>query len=168
MALIELIFVLSGACVVLLWLARGLMMLAPKACSISGNFFTSMGKWAVITGGSGGIGKAYAEELTMWEFFQMLHPANFLKQLIWKRGGGIILNISSGISKVPFPLYTLYSATKGSPQQIIRFHTTLSSTSVSFTPTTCMSFLTTSIYLLLGLPLFLLPGGSILSILLPI
>ncbi|KAF7688101.1 hypothetical protein HF521_014107, partial [Silurus meridionalis] len=37
-----------------------------------------------------------------------------------------------------------------------------------FKPTTCMSSLTTSINLLLGLPLFLFPGGSILSILLPI
>ncbi|KAF7690584.1 hypothetical protein HF521_012388 [Silurus meridionalis] len=42
----------------------------------------------------------------------------------------------------------------------------LSSTSASFTPTTCMSSLTTSINLLLGLPIFLLPGVSILSILL--
>ncbi|KAI5104455.1 sodium/calcium exchanger 1 isoform X3 [Silurus meridionalis] len=41
-----------------------------------------------------------------------------------------------------------------------------SSTSASLTPTTCISSLTTSINLLLGLPLFLLPGGSILSILL--
>ncbi|KAF7707898.1 hypothetical protein HF521_016955 [Silurus meridionalis] len=57
---------------------------------------------------------------------------------------------------------------KGSPQRIIRLHTTLSSTSASFTPTTCMSSLTTSMNLLLGLPLFLLPGGSIFSILLPI
>ncbi|KAK3540624.1 hypothetical protein QTP70_034378 [Hemibagrus guttatus] len=29
-----------------------------------------------------------------------------------ERGSGIILNISSGISKSPFPMYTLYSATK--------------------------------------------------------
>ncbi|KAF7708794.1 hypothetical protein HF521_017851, partial [Silurus meridionalis] len=55
-----------------------------------------------------------------------------------------------------------------SPQRIIRLHTPLSSTSSSFNPTTCMSFLTTSKNLLLVLPLFLLPGGSILSILLPI
>ncbi|KAI5104813.1 putative immune-type receptor 13 isoform 1 precursor [Silurus meridionalis] len=55
---------------------------------------------------------------------------------------------------------------EGSLQQIICIHSPLSSTSVSFKPTTCMSSLTTSINLLLGLPLFLLPGGSILSILL--
>ncbi|KAF7705031.1 hypothetical protein HF521_020317, partial [Silurus meridionalis] len=36
------------------------------------------------------------------------------------------------------------------------------------TPTTCISSLTTSINLLFGLPLFLPPGDSILSILLPI
>ncbi|MCI4380891.1 hypothetical protein PGIGA_G00245250 [Pangasianodon gigas] len=29
-----------------------------------------------------------------------------------ERGRGVILNISSGISKIPFPMYTLYSATK--------------------------------------------------------
>lgn len=47
MALIELIFILSGACVVLFWLARGFMMLALMVCwPIPGNFFTSMGKWA--------------------------------------------------------------------------------------------------------------------------
>lgn len=47
MALIELIFVLSGVCVVLFWLVHVFMLLAPKVCwRISGNFFTSMGKWA--------------------------------------------------------------------------------------------------------------------------
>lgn len=47
MALIEFIFVLSGACVVLFWLACMFMMLAPRVCwPIPGNFFTSMGKWA--------------------------------------------------------------------------------------------------------------------------
>ncbi|KAF7698365.1 hypothetical protein HF521_004875, partial [Silurus meridionalis] len=56
----------------------------------------------------------------------------------------------------------------GSPQRIICLHTLLSSTSAFFKPTICMSSLTTSINLLLGLPLFLLPGDSILSILLPI
>lgn len=47
MALIELIFVLCGACVVFFWLKRAIMMLAPKASGpIPGSFFTSMGKWA--------------------------------------------------------------------------------------------------------------------------
>ncbi|KAI5619030.1 single stranded DNA binding protein 3b isoform X1 [Silurus asotus] len=62
-----------------------------------------------------------------------------------------------------------------SPQRIICLHTPLplhlspypsASTSASFTPTTCMSSLTTSMNLLLGLPLFLPPGVLILSILL--
>nr|XP_057943069.1 uncharacterized protein LOC131138282 isoform X1 [Doryrhamphus excisus] len=53
---------------------------------------------------------------------------------------------------------------QGSPQQINLLHPTLSSTSVSLTPTTLMSSLTTSINVLFGLPLRLLPG----SILLPI
>ncbi|KAF7704815.1 hypothetical protein HF521_021887, partial [Silurus meridionalis] len=54
----------------------------------------------------------------------------------------------------------------GALQRIVRLHTPLSSTSASFKPTTCMSSFTTSINLLFGLCLFLLPGGSILSILL--
>ncbi|KAF7706705.1 hypothetical protein HF521_019959, partial [Silurus meridionalis] len=54
----------------------------------------------------------------------------------------------------------------GSPQQIIRLHSPLSSTFASFKPTTCMSSLTIFINLLFGLPLSLLPGVSILSILL--
>ncbi|KAF7692621.1 hypothetical protein HF521_010231, partial [Silurus meridionalis] len=57
---------------------------------------------------------------------------------------------------------------KGSPQRIIHIYTPLSSTSDSFNPTTCMSSLTTFIYLLFGLSFLLLPGGAILSILLPI
>lgn len=47
MELMELIFVLSGACVVLFWLAHVVMLFAPKVCwLIPGNFFTSVGKWA--------------------------------------------------------------------------------------------------------------------------
>ncbi|KAF7711836.1 hypothetical protein HF521_000847, partial [Silurus meridionalis] len=55
----------------------------------------------------------------------------------------------------------------GSPQRLICLHTTLSSIS-ALKPTTCMFSLTTSINLLFGLPIFPLPGGSILSILLRI
>lgn len=177
------------------------MMLVPKLCwTIPGDFFTSMGKWAVITGGSEGIGKAYAEEFAKHGLNVvlisrskeklvkaardievkmnrkvMVIAADFTKDDIYgsirqkiqsldiavlvnnvgilpsnipcklletvnleekihqmincnakamvkmchivlpgmvERGRGIILNISSGISKIPFPMYTLYSASK--------------------------------------------------------
>ncbi|XP_068182162.1 mitogen-activated protein kinase kinase kinase kinase 4 isoform X5 [Antennarius striatus] len=57
---------------------------------------------------------------------------------------------------------------QGSPQQINSIHLTLSSASSSLTPATSMSSFITSINLLFGLPLGLLPGSSKLSILLPI
>ena len=57
---------------------------------------------------------------------------------------------------------------QGSPQWIFHFQLFLSSASSSVTSTTAMSSLTTSINLLFGLPRFLFPGNSILSILLPI
>ncbi|KAL6458821.1 hypothetical protein MHYP_G00322930 [Metynnis hypsauchen] len=91
MALIELIFTLVGACVVLVYCARlahVLMMLFLRVWyPLPENFFTSMGRWAgedplpmwhskfqvgvqywsllsiVITGASDGIGKAYTQEL---------------------------------------------------------------------------------------------------------
>uniref|UniRef100_A0A8C4TJZ0 NIF3-like protein 1 n=1 Tax=Erpetoichthys calabaricus TaxID=27687 RepID=A0A8C4TJZ0_ERPCA len=52
--------------------------------------------------------------------------------------------------------------------RIIFFHIFLSSVSCSVTPITCISSLTSSINLLLGLPLLLLSGSSILSLLLPL
>ncbi|TSL10193.1 hypothetical protein Baya_6310 [Bagarius yarrelli] len=49
MALTEVFFVLSGACVVFVWLVRVIIILAPKLCwPIPGDFFTSMGKWAEV------------------------------------------------------------------------------------------------------------------------
>ncbi|KAF7645082.1 hypothetical protein LDENG_00210390 [Lucifuga dentata] len=68
-------------------------------------------------------------------------------------------------------LYLFFSfqlSLQGSPQRIICLHLTLSSASSSLTPTNFMSSFTTSINLLFGLPLGLLPGSSNLSILLPI
>ena len=57
---------------------------------------------------------------------------------------------------------------QGSPQRIFLLQLFLSSVSSSVTSTSAMSSFTTSINLLFGLPRFLFPGNSILSILLPI
>ena len=57
---------------------------------------------------------------------------------------------------------------QGSPQRIFLHQLFLSTVSSSVTSTSAMSSFTTSINLLFGLPRFLFPGNSILSILLPI
>ena len=57
---------------------------------------------------------------------------------------------------------------QGSPQRIFLLQLFLSTVSSSVTSTSAMSSFTTSINLLFGLPRFLFPGNSILSILLPI
>ena len=57
---------------------------------------------------------------------------------------------------------------QGSPQRIFFLQFLLSTVSSSVTSTSAMSSFTTSINLLFGLPRFLFPGNSILSILLPI
>ena len=57
---------------------------------------------------------------------------------------------------------------QGSPQRIFLHQLFLSTVSSSVTSTSAMSSFTTSINLLIGLPRFLFPGNSILSILLPI
>ena len=57
---------------------------------------------------------------------------------------------------------------QGSPQQIFHLQLFLSSAPSSVTSTSAMSSFTTSINILFGLPRFLFPGNSILSILLPI
>uniref|UniRef100_A0A7N8XM72 Hydroxysteroid (17-beta) dehydrogenase 3 n=1 Tax=Mastacembelus armatus TaxID=205130 RepID=A0A7N8XM72_9TELE len=153
---------------------------------LSETFFTSMGEWAVVTGGSEGIGRAYAfalakqglnvvimsrtkakldqvakeigdatgqrvkviiADFTKENIFSEIEdqlkdlnigvlvnnvgilpsiiPCKFLEaaqldqvsgtlQLILKfqRRKGLIVNISSGIAAIPFPLYNLYSASK--------------------------------------------------------
>ncbi|XP_017570267.1 testosterone 17-beta-dehydrogenase 3 [Pygocentrus nattereri] len=204
MALTELIFTLVGACVVLFYCAKlvhMLMLLFPRVWyPLPENFFTSMGKWAVITGASDGIGKAYAQELarrglnvviisrskekldrlareiedttgvkaitiaadfTKDDVFGVIkeniqgldvailvnnvgmqpafipcklletdHLEEKMHQVIncnvktavkmchivlpgmVERGRGIILTVSSGMAKIPFPIYTLYIATK--------------------------------------------------------
>ncbi|XP_066500180.1 17-beta-hydroxysteroid dehydrogenase type 3 [Hoplias malabaricus] len=204
MALIEVFFALVGACVILrcaVWLAHWPMIFFPSVFyPLPENFFTSMGKWAVITGGSDGIGKAYAQEFARRGLDVVIISrskekldrakrdieistgakviaiaADFTKGNIYrgiaekiedlevailvnnvgilptqipcklletkqleqningvincnvktmvkmcqiilpgmvKRGRGIILNVSSGMAKIPCPIYTLYTATK--------------------------------------------------------
>ncbi|KAG1973893.1 testosterone 17-beta-dehydrogenase 3 isoform X2 [Pimephales promelas] len=183
MTLTEILFILTGTCTILVFgwkLVYLLMMLAPKLfCPLSESFFTSMGKWAVVTGGSDGIGRAYAEELSKLELTtggkvkviaadftkddihghikeiiegldigilvnnvgilpsqipcKLLETSNLEERIhavincnvkamvkmcrivlpgMQQRGKGVILNVSSGIAKIPCPLYTLYSASK--------------------------------------------------------
>ncbi|XP_052411801.1 17-beta-hydroxysteroid dehydrogenase type 3-like [Carassius gibelio] len=68
MTLAEIIFIFTGTCAVLVFggkLVCLFMMLVPKLfCPLPESFFTTLGKWAVVTGGSDGIGRAYAEELS--------------------------------------------------------------------------------------------------------
>ncbi|XP_050973952.1 17-beta-hydroxysteroid dehydrogenase type 3 [Labeo rohita] len=204
MTLTEIIFILTGTCAVLVFggkLVCLVMMLVPKLfCPLPESFFTTLGKWAVVTGGSDGIGKAYAEELSKLGMSVIIISRNqekldraarkielttgqnvkviaadFTKDDIYghiqeniegldigilvnnvgilpskipcklletsdleeriydvtncnvkamvkmcrlvlpgmqKRGRGVILNVSSGIAKIPCPIYTLYAASK--------------------------------------------------------
>ncbi|XP_026125854.1 17-beta-hydroxysteroid dehydrogenase type 3 isoform X1 [Carassius auratus] len=204
MTLIEIIFILTGTCAVLVFggkLVCLLMMLVPKLfCPLPETFFTSLGKWAVVTGGSDGIGRAYAEELSKLGMNVVIISRNqekldraarkielttgrevkvitadftkddrygYIRENIegleigilvnnvgilpsqipcklletpdleerihdvincnvkamvkmcrivlpgmQQRGRGVILNVSSGIAKIPCPIYTLYAASK--------------------------------------------------------
>ena len=64
-------------------------------------------------------------------------------------------------------LLSTFPFSQGWPQRIIILHIFLSSTSVSFTPTSCISSFTASKNLFFGLPLLLFPGNSISIIFLP-
>uniref|UniRef100_A0A3B3HEV5 Hydroxysteroid (17-beta) dehydrogenase 3 n=1 Tax=Oryzias latipes TaxID=8090 RepID=A0A3B3HEV5_ORYLA len=185
----EQFFISLGAAVVLYYGIKLLFfsrILFPKVCfPISETFFTSMGEWAVVTGASEGIGRAYAfalaergmnivimsrtkstldqvakeisnstgqkvrviiadftDENIFSEIEEQLKdlcvgilvnnvgilpsfiPYRFLESedldqmcrmilpQMDKRRKGVIVNISSGIASVPFPLYTLYAASK--------------------------------------------------------
>ncbi|XP_057212888.1 17-beta-hydroxysteroid dehydrogenase type 3 isoform X2 [Triplophysa rosa] len=200
----EIIFMLAGTCTVMFFGVKLLglvMMLAPKLCyPLPVSFFTSLGKWAVVTGGSDGIGRAYAQELSkhgmnviiisrnqekldraarnielstgtqvkvitadftkddMYGHImksledldigilvnnvgilpshvpcRLLETADLEKKIydvincnvkamvkmcrivlpgMQERGRGVILNVSSGIAKIPCPMYTLYAASK--------------------------------------------------------
>ncbi|XP_073723858.1 17-beta-hydroxysteroid dehydrogenase type 3 isoform X1 [Misgurnus anguillicaudatus] len=204
MTLTEIIFILAGTCTVMLFgvkLICLVMVLAPKICyPLPESFMTSLGKWAVITGGSDGIGRAYAQELSKYGMNVVIISRNqekldraartielatgvqvkviaadFTKDNIYghimeciegldigilvnnvgilpsqipcrlletadleermydvincnvkamvkmcnivlpgmkERGRGAVLNVSSGIAKIPCPLYTLYAASK--------------------------------------------------------
>ncbi|XP_068614114.1 17-beta-hydroxysteroid dehydrogenase type 3-like [Brachionichthys hirsutus] len=200
----ELFFISLGTAVVVYFAGKLLLfsrMLFPKICfPVSKSFFTSMGEWAVVTGASEGIGRAYAFALAeqgmnivlmsrtkvkmeqvakeisiatgkkvkviVTDFIKEnvfsdienqlkelnigvlvnnvgmlpnMIPCKFLEsadldQTIIKvincniktmakmckiilpgmknRGKGAIVNISSGIASIPFPMYTLYAASK--------------------------------------------------------
>ncbi|XP_060894755.1 17-beta-hydroxysteroid dehydrogenase type 3 [Labrus mixtus] len=204
MDLIELFFISLGTAVIVYYGVKLLLfsrMLFPKVFFPQPkNFFTSMGEWAVVTGASEGIGRAYAFELAeqgmnvvimsrtkatldqvakkigdttgrkvkviVTDFMKenvfgeiedqlrdlnigvlvnnvgmlpRVIPCKFLEsaeldQTITKlincnvktvakmckiilpgmenRGKGVIFNMSSGVASVPFPLYTLYAASK--------------------------------------------------------
>nr|XP_055023972.1 17-beta-hydroxysteroid dehydrogenase type 3 isoform X3 [Misgurnus anguillicaudatus] len=181
MTLTEIIFILAGTCTVMLFgvkLICLVMVLAPKICyPLPESFMTSLGKWAVITGGSDGIGRAYAQELSKYGMNVVIISRNqekldraartielatgvqvkviaadFTKDNIYghimeciegldigilvnnvgilpsqipcrlletadleeecRKGRGAVLNVSSGIAKIPCPLYTLYAASK--------------------------------------------------------
>ncbi|XP_052460067.1 17-beta-hydroxysteroid dehydrogenase type 3 [Carassius gibelio] len=204
MTLAEIIFIFTGTCAVLVFggkLVCLFMMLVPKLfCPLPESFFTTLGKWAVVTGGSDGIGRAYAEELSKLGMSVIIISRNqeklaraarkielttgqevkviaadFTKDDIYghinenikgldigilvnnvgilpsqipcklletsdleerihdvincnvkamvkmcrivlpemqQRGRGVILNVSSGIAKIPCPIYTLYAASK--------------------------------------------------------
>ncbi|XP_010731296.2 17-beta-hydroxysteroid dehydrogenase type 3 [Larimichthys crocea] len=204
MDLVELFFISLGATIAVYYGVRLLLfsrMIFPKLWfPLSKSFFTSMGEWAVVTGSSEGIGRAYAfmlakkgmnvviisrtkEKLdvvakdighTTGQMVKVIVtdfikenvfsdiedqlkglnigvlvnnvgilpstiPCQFLEheelnQTITKvincnvrtmvkmckiilpgmenRGKGLILNISSGVASVPFPMYTLYSSSK--------------------------------------------------------
>ena len=64
-------------------------------------------------------------------------------------------------------LLSAFPFSQGWPQRIIILHIFLSSTFVSFTPTSCISSFTASKNLLFGLPLLLFSGNSISIIFLP-
>ncbi|KAL6114030.1 hsd17b3 [Pungitius sinensis] len=203
MDLMELFFITLGTAVIVCYGVRLLLfsrMLFPKIWfPLPKYFFTSMGEWAVVTGASEGIGRAYALALAeqgmnvvimsrtkaalehvakeivattgqrvkvivtdlMEDVFSEIEdqlwglnigilvnnvgmlpsfiPCKFLEcaeldRTITKvincnvksmakmckiilpgmenRGKGVIINISSGIASIPFPLYTLYAASK--------------------------------------------------------
>uniref|UniRef100_A0A3Q0R4J5 Hydroxysteroid (17-beta) dehydrogenase 3 n=1 Tax=Amphilophus citrinellus TaxID=61819 RepID=A0A3Q0R4J5_AMPCI len=182
MDFMELFFISLGTAVVVYYGVKLLLfsrMLFPKLWfPVAKTFFTSMGEWAVVTGSSDGIGKAYAfalakqgmnvvimsrskarldqvareiEETTeqrvkviitdfakeniFSEIEEQLKdlnigvlvnnvgtlpcfiPCKFLESdeldkfsvCCIYRGEGMILNVSSGIASIPFPLYTLYA-----------------------------------------------------------
>ncbi|XP_012676082.1 testosterone 17-beta-dehydrogenase 3 [Clupea harengus] len=204
MGFFELVFTAIGASVVFCYVLKTLRLLKvlfPKLWdTLPGNFFTSMGEWAVITGGSDGVGKAYALELAQrgmnvviisrsveklkktaeeiektsgktvkvlaadftkdnvyesiektlknqsvgilvnnvgmlptpipckflnMKFLErrlnevincntkaMMHMCRLVLPGMEKRGKGVILNVSSGMATIPFPTYTLYTASK--------------------------------------------------------
>uniref|UniRef100_A0A8C9X4E0 Hydroxysteroid (17-beta) dehydrogenase 3 n=1 Tax=Sander lucioperca TaxID=283035 RepID=A0A8C9X4E0_SANLU len=195
MDLMELFLIALGTAVIVCYVLKLLLfsrMLFPKMWfPLSKSFFTSMGEWAVVTGASEGIGRAYAFALAkqgmnvvimsrtkvtldqvakkigdttgqrvkviVTDFMKdnvfseiedqlrdlnigvlvnnvgtlpSFIPCKFLESAeldqvggaltmckiilpgMENREKGVIVNISSGVASIPFPLYTLYAASK--------------------------------------------------------
>ena len=96
----------------------------------------------------------------------------FLKNKCWFRSyisirydGTRVLEVGYSLHGLFFFFFRLFSH-QGSPQRIFHLQLFLSSVPSSVTSTSAMSSFTTSINLLYGLPRFLFPGNSIISILL--
>ncbi|XP_031161817.1 testosterone 17-beta-dehydrogenase 3 isoform X2 [Sander lucioperca] len=168
MDLMELFLIALGTAVIVCYVLKLLLfsrMLFPKMWfPLSKSFFTSMGEWAVVTGASEGIGRAYAfalakqgmnvvimsrTKVTLDQVAKKIVnnvgtlpsfiPCKFLESAeldqaitnvincnvktmakmckiilpgMENREKGVIVNISSGVASIPFPLYTLYAASK--------------------------------------------------------
>ncbi|MCJ8731787.1 hypothetical protein PDJAM_G00203550 [Pangasius djambal] len=93
-----------------------------------------------------------------------LHESHNSWVALWSRSGDQGERWRPGRATVLTPL----SPYQGSPQRFITLHLSLSSASSTLAPTSFISSFITSIYLLFGFPLRLLPGSSMSNILLPI
>ena len=91
----------------------------------------------------------------------------FLSPFFSHRSHALVVYPHEQVHKFPLLLLLSASPCSGSPHRDSILHFTPSTSSPSLAPTLFMSSLTKSIQLLLGLPLFLLPGTAISIILFP-